>query len=46
MKQGLVNLGFDDNKIRFRTNNYISSVIGKMISKVAITKTNQVKEKS
>ena len=25
--QGLVNLGFDDNKIRFRTNDYISSVI-------------------
>ena len=25
--QGLVNLGFDDNKIRFRTNDYISSVL-------------------
>ena len=25
--QGLVNLGFDDNKTRFRTNDYISSVI-------------------
>ena len=25
--QSLVNLGFDDNKIRFRTNDYISSVI-------------------
>ena len=25
--QGLVNLGFDDNKTKFRTNNYISSVI-------------------
>ena len=25
--QGLVNLDFDDNKTRFRTNNYISSVI-------------------
>ena len=25
--QGLVNLGFDDNKIRFKTNDYISSVI-------------------
>ena len=25
--QGLVNLGFDDNKIGFRTNDYISSVI-------------------
>ena len=25
--QGLANLGFNDNKIRFRTNNYISSVI-------------------
>ena len=25
--QGLVNLDFDDNKIRFRTNDYISSVI-------------------
>ena len=25
--QGLVNFGFDDNKIRFRTNDYISSVI-------------------
>ena len=27
--QGLVNLGFDDNKIRFRINDYISSVIRK-----------------
>ena len=27
--QGLVNLDFDDNKIRFRTNDYISSVIRK-----------------
>ena len=25
--QSLINLDFDDNKIRFRTNNYISSVI-------------------
>ena len=25
--QGLVHLGFDDNKIKFRTNDYISSVI-------------------
>ena len=25
--QGLVNLSFDDNKIRFRTDDYISSVI-------------------
>ena len=25
--QGLVNLGFDDNKTRFETNDYISSVI-------------------
>ena len=25
--QGLVNLDFDDNKTKFRTNNYISSVI-------------------
>ena len=25
--QGLVNLGFDDNKTRFQTNDYISSVI-------------------
>ena len=25
--QGLVSLGFDDNKIRFKTNDYISSVI-------------------
>ena len=25
--QDLVNLGFDDNKIRFKTNDYISSVI-------------------
>ena len=25
--QGLVNLGFDDNKTRFRTNDYISSMI-------------------
>ena len=25
--QGLVNLGFDDNKIKFKTNDYISSVI-------------------
>ena len=25
--QGLVNLSFDDNKTRFRTNDYISSVI-------------------
>ena len=27
--QGLVNLDFDDNKTRFRTNDYISSVIRK-----------------
>ena len=27
MKQGLVNLDFDGNKTRFRTNDYISSVI-------------------
>ena len=27
--QGLVNLGFDDNKTRFRINDYISSVIRK-----------------
>ena len=27
VKHGLVNLGFDDNKRRFRTNYYISSVI-------------------
>ena len=25
--QGLVNLGFDENKTRFKTNDYISSVI-------------------
>ena len=25
--QGLVNLGFDDNKTKFETNDYISSVI-------------------
>ena len=44
--QGLVNLDFDDNKTRFKTNDYISSMICKTISKVAITKTNQAKEKS
>ena len=44
--QGLVNLDFDDNKTRFKTNDYISSWLGKTISKVAITKTNQTKEKS
>ena len=44
--QGLVNLDFDDNKIRFRTNDYFQVWLDKTISKVAITKTNQVKDKS
>ena len=50
--QGLVNVDFDDNKTKFKTNYHISSVImwddfqSGTISKVAITKTNQANEKS
>ena len=43
--QGLVNLNFDDNKTRFGINVSSWVWLGKMISKVAITKTNQVKRK-
>ena len=37
--QGLVNISFDDNKIRFVTNIIFQVWLGKKISKVAITKT-------
>ena len=44
--QGLVNLDFDDNKTRFRTNDHISSVIRQDDFQSGNPKTNQVKEKS
>ena len=44
--QGLVNLGFDDNKQGLELMIIFQVWLGKMISKVAITKTNQAKEKS
>ena len=37
--QGLVNLSFDDNKIRFETNIMLQVWLGKKISKAIITKT-------
>ena len=44
--QGLVNLDFDDNKTRFRTNDHISSVIRQDDFQSGNPKTNQAKEKS
>ena len=44
--QGLVNLDFDDNKTRFRTNDYILSVIRQDDFQSGNPKTNQAKEKS
>ena len=44
--QGLVNLDFDDNKISLELMIIFQVWLGKTISKVAITKTNQAKEKS
>ena len=41
----MVNFGFDDNKTRFGTNDYISSVLDKKISKVTITKTKSSQRK-
>ena len=44
--QSLVNLDFDDNKIRFRTNDHISRVIRQDDFQSGNPKTNQAKEKS
>ena len=44
--QGLVNLDFDDNKTKFRTNDYISSVIRQDDFQSGNQKTNQANEKS
>ena len=44
--QGLVNLNFDDNKTRFRTNDHISSVIRQDDFQSGNPKTNQANEKS
>ena len=44
--QGLINLDFDNNKIRFKTNDHISSVIRQDDFQSGNPKTNQVKEKS
>ena len=44
--QGLVNLDFDDNKTRLELMIIFQVWLGKTISKVTITKTNQAKEKS
>ena len=44
--QGLVNLDFDDNKTRFRTNDHISSVIRQDDFQSDNPKTNQANEKS
>ena len=43
--QGLVNLDFDDNKTRFKTNDYILSVIRQDDFQSGNPKTNQAKEK-
>ena len=44
--QGLVNLDFDDNKTKFRINDYILSVIRQDDFQSGNPKTNQAKEKS
>ena len=44
--QGLVNLGFDDNKQGLELMIIFQVWLGKMISKVAIIKKNQAKNKS
>ena len=44
--QGLVNLDFNDNKTRFKTNDHISSVIRQDDFQSDNSKTNQAKEKS
>ena len=44
--QGLVNLGFDDNKQGLELMIIFQVWLGNMISKVAITKKNQAKNKS
>ena len=44
--QGLVNLDFDDNKTRFRTNEHISSVIRQDDFQIGNHKDNQAKKKS
>ena len=44
--QGLVNLDFDDNKTRFKTNDHISSVIRQDDFQSGNHKDNHAKEKS